>query len=1221
MIKTILGLLALPFVTDVLKAATSLGYQKLKDINEFHKFLALYDIEKPKDEEKSLYIHTLLLFEVRFNQIALSNLLMREDSFLVFKNSYIQNKDKAPFVWHVNNAMVDRQDTILDEFFKIYDSLLRTVMTPVQSEMFNSFVDFKEQSNQQATVILAAIKALNDDSPLVKEQINFANAFIEGKQFTLALDALIILEKNFHVIKSVDHKSAILTNIGHCHFELGKKDEAHQYFKKAFDLNPENYAALCNYAQVLHNRNQCSEADKLIEKAVLSFGQQHSDIWEVYIIIKKGIHGLDEILKQIPGRFVEEPKVKRAIALVYRDQHDFDSYYKIIQEAFALSPEDDSIKVTYIESVLHRYQLDYRIYNLRSVNSDLIKEIDYLFGLIYDLLSSDKDVTESKLFLKQAEVTLLYLLRKESDALVILEELASEYPLEQQKFYRLKAMIHYSLMDFDGAIATLDKHFLLYGEMEDALMLTEITSQANRVDLLERYYQNLIEREGSVFVNQATNFLVDRYIKNQDIDKLIYWQTKIKEFDGLDFRIIEIRILIYLQSDDYLNLLSECESQVNDQTRFSLIYQLVELFEETKAYDKAIALLEKRVLTLDYDPITDHLLRLVEKNGDTFKLVELLSGLRENKGIHSKHSLMECNLYTLNYQFEKAISVAEQYLMVYPDRIDVRLFVITLHFKTQNYELLDQYLDFEFDYLALEKEDLQEYLTILAYRGRITKSIDILYENHRRQNSPQSNDLYLTFWFKFDVLSYLNIPTIVEEDTYVVLYDGANERINLLFENRPSYELIKSRSEVSTDDNLFVHLAGKEVSFEVTLESAFMKKKWIMESIVSKYKHQFDQCFANANGVFKREGSVKSFQIEELSNILNTIGLSRAEGKGTPFSIILDYYRAGEIGIGGISSILNDNPISIRHRIRVQGHKLLASHATVTDHNMLDKNKLRNGLVLDICGVFTLLELNLLDTVSSNLCTLTITPSTYEVIYDYLQQNIYNIKDGETLDSSPILIALRKYVCIENPDTLAVNNNDKIRVYKKHGRSFYDAVLLAHQKGSLLLSDDVAFRSQILNLCGEEIGCWIVPLLKHLKEHELIEDDTYHESLISLLELQYSFISVNEHTLLYCLKSEGYHVSNRFMELSKVLAGRVSTSESVIHTVFNFFDLLINLDNIDDQKNQDIALFSLSSVFAERTVDEVVDSYERIMKLYRGNAALFSFLKRLMLKFLELHNF
>ena len=341
----------------------------------------------------------------------------------------------------------------------------------------------------------------------------------------------------------------------------------------------------------------------------------------------------------------------------------------------------------------------------------------------------------------------------------------------------------------------------------------------------------------------------------------------------------------------------------------------------------------------------------------------------------------------------------------------------------------------------------------------------------------------------------------------------------------------------------------------------------------------------------------------------------------SPFDIALSYYTRAEVGIGLLSEALNENPIKIRDIIRQKGYKLIASHGFFNESILSEKINFKSDIVLDICGALTLFDLNLLEIVRSKFEKLTITHSTYDLIYDYLQLNIYNIKDGETLDNSPLLEVINKCFTIESPNTLGLNKNEKERLYKEFGRSFYDSALLAQEKDALLLSDDLVFRKQTTRLMSSVGLVWIIPLLKHLKENKTIEDEIYHDCLIKLIEHKYSFISINEHTLLHCLKCDGYIITDRFIALAKMLSGKVSTTESATHTMFKFFHLLVILDNLGVEDLVSISMVVLSSLSTERNLDEVVDSYETIMGKYNHIPHLYKFLELMLFKFHRLYNF
>lgn len=180
--------------------------------------------------------------------------------------------------------------------------------------------------------------------------------------------------------------------------------------------------------------------------------------------------------------------------------------------------------------------------------------------------------------------------------------------------------------------------------------------------------------------------------------------------------------------------------------------------------------------------------------------------------------------------------------------------------------------------------------------------------------------------------------------------------------------------------------------------------------------------------------------------------------------------------------------------------------------------------------------------------------------------------------------------------------------------------MLAQEKEAVLLSDDLVFRKQTARLMSVEL-VWIIPLLNHLKEDKTIEDEIYHDCLIKLIEHQYSFISINEHTLLHCLKCDEYIVTNKFKDLTKMLSGTVSTTESATHTMFKFFHLLVVLGNLGVEELVGISMIVLSSLSIERNLDEVVDSYETIMEKYNHIPHLYKFLELMLFKFRRLYNF
>ncbi|MGE8424700.1 MAG: tetratricopeptide repeat protein, partial [Sphingobacterium siyangense] len=366
-ISTVFGsLLGIPFVTDILKGVAVLGYKNLKDKNKVYKFLAEKGIEKPTDDNKSLYIHSLILLNFQINDPNYLQVLISEDSFAVFESSVIQKRREEPFIIHVNQELLSilshddpddvhrrMSEKIVKEFIKIYDGLVLQVATPVQNNILNSLDDINQGNTEIKAGIAMIISRLDDkeeDSPIVKSQISFINGFIETRKFELGVEGLRNLEKNLDQIKSLDLRSNILVNLGYCLHELGKKEEAKVYFKKAYEVNDMNFGALCNYSQALVDEGNYELGEELVQKAVGLYGDKLPQVWEAYILIKRRKISLEELIKDIPKHFIENANIQRVLGIVYRTLGIEDSYLYHIKKAYEIDPENADTRFSYIES-------------------------------------------------------------------------------------------------------------------------------------------------------------------------------------------------------------------------------------------------------------------------------------------------------------------------------------------------------------------------------------------------------------------------------------------------------------------------------------------------------------------------------------------------------------------------------------------------------------------------------------------------------------------------------------------------------------------------------------------------------------------------------------------------------------------------------------------------------------------------------------------------------
>lgn len=1213
--------LGIPFVTDLVKGIANLGYKNLKDNNEVLKFLADHGLENPKDENRSLYIHTLIIFQAQVGNEEYFKVLISEDSFMVFASSYIISNDKEPFIIHVEIELTSQypddangfQQNIhrnaLEEFFLIYDALLKKVASPTMNSLLSNFESF---SKAQGEANIAIIERLDSqDDPLIKSQINFFNGYLDQRKFKEGLLALENLETQIYHIKNPEFRSTLLINIGYCHFELGDKDEAGKYFKKAYEANNNSYTALCNYSQALDVNSEFELAERLIKNAVSLYGESNSEVWEGFILVMRKKYEVSSFIKEIPLKFLSNANIQRALAIAYRIEGNFDNYFRCIETAYSTNPELGNIKIAFIESKILEYQTDYRIFNLRSINSNLQSEIERLIEMVEFIIDSENDATDAKLFLIQAKATFLYLIHKEKEALEFILSIETEYSLDRQKLYRLKSMLLLMDHQIEEAFSLIEKYVGVYGDLDDVMMHFEIANHLDFNESMQRSFFKIESSKDHIHLYQAMYIYIVRYKKYDDHENLEKLSVEIKKYEGIEFRVLEARILFYLNSEEFENLLSIIEKHSDDEIRISVIHDIIDLYERAEKWEKAILFMEKRFDLNDYEPLTDRYINAVSQLGDNVKLLNVFENIRLRKGVHLKYTLKECDIYTDNYQYDKAISIAKEYLKVYSERIDVALQISFLQFQVKDFIGVDEFLGEIIDLNKLTDTELNNYLVLLALRENTQKCLNILYDNHRKNYTARSNDLYLTFWFKYGFSGHVISPTKIVENTAVVIFDGEHERRTLLITD-PEIEPISSRNEISINDPLILAILGKGVKDQFEMKDVFLSKNWIIESIENKFSFQFRKCLTDAGGVFKREGTIKSFHIDDLKKMIENLAAHTSQD---PFSQVIHYYQSGQCGIGTLSEGFQEDPLSIRVQILSRHFQFISSLGSWEDQVLPETMNFNNGIVLDVTAISTLFDLNILEVVCEKFKKLIIARSAYEIFYQrFMQSNFGSNSIAE--DEDPLLKLLNEHFEIEIPDTISLNNKEKENFVKNFGKSFYESALIAQKENAIYYSDDLFARngcSEILSLDS----CWTIPILKYLKKNDLIDSDLFQDSILKLVKLNYRFVDITSDTMLYCLKMNNYKISHTFDQVISLLNGNISNLNSALSTFINFVEQIVKLEELSEIDLVKITNYVLSYLFTDRHLNQVNSQYLKLISEKKRSLKYMQYMKMIMDNFLN----
>lgn len=122
---------------------------------------------------------------------------------------------------------------------------------------------------------------------------------------------------------------------------------------------------------------------------------------------------------------------------------------------------------------------------------------------------------------------------------------------------------------------------------------------------------------------------------------------------------------------------------------------------------------------------------------------------------------------------------------------------------------------------------------------------------------------------------------------------------------------------------------------------------------------------------------------------------------------------------------------------------------------------------------------------------------------------------------------------------------------------FRDTLLAAEGTGRVVISEDLHYR-QLGELFFEVKGAWAQPVLQVADATGFISPQKYHEAVLELIRMNYTFISISATDLMYHLKKADYSISNDFIVMISTLSERATDVKSSLIVVRSLFCLLFN---------------------------------------------------------------
>lgn len=415
-------------------------------------------------------------------------------------------------------------------------------------------------------------------------------------------------------------------------------------------------------------------------------------------------------------------------------------------------------------------------------------------------------------------------------------------------------------------------------------------------------------------------------------------------------------------------------------------------------------------------------------------------------------------------------------------------------------------------------------------------------------------------------------------DTAFVCLTDSGRKLTYIIENDPIkvFDL-----EIDVANPLAKKAIGLRANERFVIsESSFGKEEAVIEEVKHKYLHALHDVMENFQYRFPGVPGMWMVSLRSLQDgsldiqpILDAItrrsdAVLRAE----------DLYAVNPIPLALIAKYLGVHPLDCLMGMGSHGHtKVKCCIGDASERNKAVNTIVTagNGFIIDPFSLYTFYRLGALE-VLLHACkgNLGVTQSTLDLFAELLEDrrttgaHFSLAKKGDQfekteLSDEDISLSMIPFFnisdwcrenCIIVPAIGKPGAKEKEFFQGLHS-AFGDTLLAAEGTGRVLISEDLHYR-QLGELFFEVKGTWAQPVLQVAGAVGIISSQNYHEAILELIRMNYTFISISAVDLMYHLKKAEYSISNDFVLMISTLSERATDVSSSLSVIRNLFGLL-----------------------------------------------------------------
>jgi nucleoside phosphorylase/transcription elongation GreA/GreB family factor/thioredoxin-like negative regulator of GroEL len=376
------------------------------------------------------------------------------------------------------------------------------------------------------------------------------------------------------------------------------------------------------------------------------------------------------------------------------------------------------------------------------------------------------------------------------------------------------------------------------------------------------------------------------------------------------------------------------------------------------------------------------------------------------------------------------------------------------------------------------------------------------------------------------------------------------------------------RGELLPSDPVALKLLDRETGDMVQLKHSDLEEvAYRIDKVESQYVFAFQQTLLNYTTWFPEAHAIAKVEIDQrgIDRMLQAVSYRQAQMES-----LLALYRSNRLTILMLAQLSGKSIIQTWEGLRTFSE----IHLNASTGNKIDfLNELRSvfstdTVVLELTGLLTLASLGLLEPFRK--CRRQVLASRYvldEVIGEltmeqaglkqtaalYRAHDRYVLEEASTVNSDQRQKFLESVAAFLDKEVELCPSPELLDLPAQGpenplGRTSLASILIAKENGAPLYSDDFVLRIVARNSWGVA-GFWSQPLLLHMARGKWIAHDDYRRAIIDLILANYSFVTVNQHDLLWFLAQEGIQMTPRFLQSLRTLEGPDCSEDSAVRVV------------------------------------------------------------------------